>query len=153
MAAVNKINDGGKASGSQTIKLCKFNGTTYVLRASYIADSFSLEETSNQQKFSDDDNIPTGVVTTRDLTTGRATLQYASDSTDTPEIGDVFKYTHNGTAAYYCVTAPGKETSKGAESKSNISFYKVLNPTTFKVTAAGGSETSLDLTGITAIDP
>ena len=147
--AVNKINDGGKSTGSPTLNIYKFNGTTFVSRDAYICDDFSLDTATNQQVFADADTIPTGAVTTRSLVTGRATVQYATSSTDTPEIGDAFKYTLNGATGYYILTADGKQTSKGEESKAVIQFYKVLNPTTVKMTAVGGSETGdLDLTAL-----
>lgn len=149
--SVNKINDGGRSYGSSSLAIKKFNGTTYVARGTYLSDDFGFTVAMNSREFTDSDDIPTGQVSTRGLVTGRATLQFATSTTAQVEIGDAFKWQDpaDSTFLYFYVDSAERAERKGDEAKQSVSFRRALNPTTFKVTAPGGSEQTVDLTAVT----
>jgi hypothetical protein len=146
MSAIRHINDSGRVSGSPALRLGKFNGTTYVTRSDYISEDFSLDTASRDQEFTDADDAVNGQTSSRGAVTGRATLQLASDATEKPQFGDVFKHDD----VWYYINQVGESRSKGAEQKIPVGFRKVLTPSAFKVKVDGATtETSVNLTALT----
>lgn len=165
--AINKINDGGRSYGSSTLNIWKYNGTTYALAGSgagtYLSDDFSWSQASSSKEFTDSNDIPNGQVITRGPMSGKATLQYAASNTAQVEFGDVFRWadpsdgtpTHGeGTMFYFVIDSTERAERKGDEAKQSVTFKRVLNPITFKVTPIGtfpgsGSESAaIDLTTV-----
>lgn len=158
MAQINRINDGGRSYGSATIVAYRYNGTTYASLGTYLTDDFSITEPSNTKEFTDNNDVASGQISTRSFTTGRATLQFATSITDQVQFGDVFKWDNpvdatptnaENTRLYFYVDSVERAETKGDEAKQAVSFRRVENPTTFKATPKGGSESGvLDLTAL-----
>jgi len=99
----------------------------------------------------DSGDLPSGQVSLRDFATGAGTAQFATSTTEELEIGDVFKWINPSAAAFYFYVDSVQRTErKGEETKQPFTTREAINPTTFKVTAAGFAESAaLDLTLLT----
>lgn len=125
----NKINDGARNVGSQILTITKWNGSAWVARGTYATDNFNATRASNEQIFTDDDQIPTGQFLTRQRISGDATLQLASQSTEVPDFADRFQANAFGSSQWFFISSVGRSETKDGETKVPISFVEVLNPT------------------------
>lgn len=91
--------------------------------AIYVSENFATTAGSNVIEITDSLGLPDGAKIIPGVITGSATLQYATDETATPEVGEEF----TAETVVYIITEAGEARSQGEISKCNISFRSKIN--------------------------